>query len=278
MTVVPLRCEGPLQSWGVTGRHKYRDTLRFPTLSGTVGMMASALGIGRNNTDALAALTERVAAMTVRIDRQGRLLEDYHTIGGGSHPVVLKHGTVGAGSQAGNSTMTVDDDTVTVAPYAAPRRSYSTAEGSTIVTTRAYLADASFLVLVRFSDDPSDVVAALLRPKWPPHLGRRTCAPSERIAVHLPQTWPTIADALNNVPTADRRDNQLRIVTDDPTITGTSEVRQTINDVPHSFAHKRRRYGTRTVRTFPHHTDTPVQHTTDAPFDAFAAATEEPTR
>ncbi|KAB7835787.1 CRISPR-associated protein Cas5 [Streptomyces mobaraensis] len=45
---------GPLQSWGSTGRHSFRDTDPHPTKSGVIGMLACALGLPRTDTAGLA--------------------------------------------------------------------------------------------------------------------------------------------------------------------------------------------------------------------------------
>ncbi|MFF4534266.1 type I-E CRISPR-associated protein Cas5/CasD [Streptomyces sp. NPDC001407] len=68
---------GPLQSWGSTGRHAFRDTDPHPTKSGVTGMLASALGLPRTDTTGLAEL----AALTfaVRTDQPGTRTRDFHT-------------------------------------------------------------------------------------------------------------------------------------------------------------------------------------------------------
>ena len=38
-----LRLAGPLQSWGERSHFNERDTARFPTRSGVIGMLAAAL-------------------------------------------------------------------------------------------------------------------------------------------------------------------------------------------------------------------------------------------
>ncbi|CAM5370648.1 hypothetical protein SCALM49S_05746 [Streptomyces californicus] len=58
-----LRLAGPLQSWGTHSKYLWRDTARFPTRSGVVGMLAS--GLGRERGAALDDLT--ALSMTVRV-------------------------------------------------------------------------------------------------------------------------------------------------------------------------------------------------------------------
>ena len=57
MSVLLLRLAGPLQSWGVESRFKYRDTGREPSKSGVVGLLCAALGRKRDEpVDDLAEL------------------------------------------------------------------------------------------------------------------------------------------------------------------------------------------------------------------------------
>lgn len=146
-----LRLTGPLQSWGLHSHFNERDTAAFPTRSGVIGMLASALGRHRGRPiDDLTRLH-----LTVRTDRPGVLLRDLHTVGGGL---------------PGKATVT-------------------TAEGKkrpgdtgTLLTHRYYLADAAFTVALTAprTDDPTllDRYADALRnPRWPLHLGRRSCPP-----------------------------------------------------------------------------------------------------
>ncbi|MCD9904240.1 type I-E CRISPR-associated protein Cas5/CasD [Streptomyces sp. MT29] len=148
-----LRLTGPLQSWGLHSHFNERDTAPFPTRSGVIGMLASALGRRRGQPiDDLTALH-----MTVRTDRPGVLLRDLHTVGGGL---------------PGKATVT-------------------TAEGKkrpgdtgTLLTHRHYLADAAFTIALTTPQDTSEnrllldrCAKALRTPRWPLHLGRRSCPP-----------------------------------------------------------------------------------------------------
>ncbi|MEU5138023.1 type I-E CRISPR-associated protein Cas5/CasD [Streptomyces californicus] len=77
MSVLLLVLAGPLQSWGSTSRHSLRDTDPHPTKSGVIGMIASATGLERTDTQGLAEL----AALTyaVRTDQPGTRHRDFHT-------------------------------------------------------------------------------------------------------------------------------------------------------------------------------------------------------
>lgn len=163
-----LRLEGPLQSWGYRSRFTNRDTGLEPTKSGVTGLLCCALGRPRTESPAdLAALT-----MHVRVDRQGTILRDFHTAGGG----------VFRGSRQ----------------YYPPTSSGSSSKNPAI-TQRYYLQDAAFLVALE--GDPSllrTLADALADPVWPLTLGRRSCPPATPVLV-----GPRDADAeaaLENEP------------------------------------------------------------------------------
>lgn len=166
MTGLVLQLGGPMQSWGEHSDFASdRDTVAHPTRSGLIGLFASALGIPRDQavsgpTGEPGAAGIRFAELarlrfTVRIDRPGVRLRDYHTVGGG-YPRER-----------------------TVPTASGTRRSVETA---TIVTNRHYLADAVFTVAVT-ADGPNAPSllaaggAALRTPHWPLHMGRRSCPP-----------------------------------------------------------------------------------------------------
>lgn len=71
-----LLLEGPLQAWGVGPRMERRATWPRPTKSGVVGLLANALGRGREEpVEDLARLRMGVAVL-----RRGRLLTDLQVV------------------------------------------------------------------------------------------------------------------------------------------------------------------------------------------------------
>jgi CRISPR system Cascade subunit CasD len=109
-----------------------------------------AAGLGRHRDEPLDDLA--TLSMTVRVDRPGVVLSDYHTVGGGL--------------PADRTIITVDGK--------------NREEGkSTLVSHRHYLADAAFTVALTSDDEALlDACAAALRgPHWPLFLGRRSCPP-----------------------------------------------------------------------------------------------------
>lgn len=76
MSVLLLRLAGPLQSWGARSRFRVRETERFPTKSGVLGLLAAASGRRRTgDIDDLLGLE-----FGVRVDQPGTLLTDFQTV------------------------------------------------------------------------------------------------------------------------------------------------------------------------------------------------------
>lgn len=80
MSTLLLRLAGPMQSWGTDSKFDVRRTQREPRKSGVIGLVAAALGVSRQDRQALAALA--CLRFGVRVDREGTLLRDYHTAHG----------------------------------------------------------------------------------------------------------------------------------------------------------------------------------------------------
>jgi CRISPR system Cascade subunit CasD len=77
MSTLLLRLAAPLQSWGDCSKFEVRGTGREPTKSGVIGLLASALGISREDAEALKPLN--TLRFGIRADREGHLLRDFHT-------------------------------------------------------------------------------------------------------------------------------------------------------------------------------------------------------
>lgn len=214
-----IRLAGPLQSWGEHSVFTHRDTLRYPTRSGVIGIFAAAEGRPRGEPlgdyDAL--------RLTVRIDRPGTVIRDFHTIGGG-YP---REATV---------------------PTAEGKR--RTPETATIVTHRHYLTDAVFTVAVEGPQDRTCAIAeALDSPHWPIFLGRRSCPPDQPLLLRSGVDDP-VEHLSGRVPIAyrpRRRDDprELDFVTEGAR--DDAEAVAELTDVPQTFSRLDRRFRTRTV-------------------------------
>lgn len=174
--ILLLRLEGPLQSWGERAKWNYRDTASFPTKSGVVGLLASAMGISRDSSEVRDIYD--ALSIVIRADRSGELLTDYHTI------------------QA-NEIKTANN---------------SKRSGNTLVSNRDYLQDASFLVAAH---GPAELLqrieAALRHPKWTLFLGRKCCVPSVPLVGVRTEEYASLEDAVKKVPLAKRHDDRILI-------------------------------------------------------------------
>lgn len=211
-TSVLLRLEGPLQSWGTRSRFPERDTENEPSKSGVLGLVGAALGMPRDDVETL----QRLAAcqMAVRVDREGTLLRDYHTAGGGTFRGQA-HGVFG--------------------------------EKHPVLTSRHYLQGASFLVALAFEDDAlaQRIDTALDAPKWPLALGRRACTPSLPVRAGLVSATHEAAVRGAVWPSATAPESKVRLVVEcDPRVPG-AQPRQ---DQPLSFRLHDRHFARRFVR------------------------------
>lgn len=173
-----LRLEGPLQAWGGVARDPIRPTGEHPTRSGLSGLLASALGWTYADGRRTTALQHALRYAT-REDRRPQRLRDYQTAD------LERVGRVGW------------------TRHGIERRGGGTAATGTHVLEKAYLADASFVVVATLLDGAPttlvDLERALRAPARPLFLGRRGCLPSSpildgRITADSPfealQVWP----------------------------------------------------------------------------------------
>ncbi len=216
---VLLRLEGPLQSWGTRSRFPERDTETEPSKSGVLGLVGAALGMPRDDV----ALLERLAAcqLAVRVDQEGKLLRDYHTVGGG---------------------------TFRGKPHGVFDPEGSRQSAGTVLTSRHYLQDASFIVALGYEDATLATLIdeALGAPKWPLALGRRACPPSLPVRVGLVSVPPEEAVRGAPWPSAKRPGQRLRLIVECGPREPEAQSRQ---DHPLSFRLHHRHYARRFVRT-----------------------------
>ncbi|MCC5877795.1 MAG: type I-E CRISPR-associated protein Cas5/CasD [Candidatus Sumerlaeia bacterium] len=229
--VLLLRLAAPLQSWGTQSRFLIRDTGREPSRSGVIGILCAALGMPRtaplNHFNSL--------KFAVRVDREGVVIRDFHTVGGGEDDHrILRH-------------------TNGIRKYGVSIASTGRADRG-ILTERYYLSDARFLVGLGSEDLPflEKLEAALREPKWPLYLGRKACIPSEPILPPgraLREGTSDPVAVLTNEPwsprvTFEKPPESLRIVFDS---TSSKDSGQPRADLPISFNRANRSYADRLV-------------------------------
>ncbi|MFR9795114.1 type I-E CRISPR-associated protein Cas5/CasD [Streptomyces sp. MS06] len=168
MSGLLLRLAGPLQSWGERSAFTpVRDSASFPTRSALTGILAAAEGLGRSagGLDVYDRLD-----FTVRVDRSGTRLIDYHTVGGG-FPKAQTAATSGGSNK-----------------------------GAAVITRRQYLSDAVFTIAVTGpTTDTERIAHALHHPQWAPYLGRRSCPPDEPFLLRTHVTDP-VGELRHRVP------------------------------------------------------------------------------
>lgn len=149
-----IRLAGPMQAWGTGSQLQVRRTDLYPSKSGVLGLLLCAMGVDR----AKAAISVRRyldLRMGVRIDRPGEVDWDYHTAG-------AKIGILKAEGGV--------------------KKTASTGEPETSLSSRQYLLDASFLVgLEGEAEVVEEAAEALQHPVWPVFLGRKCCVPAEPV-------------------------------------------------------------------------------------------------
>jgi len=223
-----LWLEAPMQSWGADSKFGRRETQTFPTKSGLMGLLCSALGAGGEQRELLAefsalkqtaisfARTEMKADALVKHDREP-LLRDFHMVGSGYN----------------------DQD-----PWAKlliPKTSDGKAAvgGGSKMTYRYYLQDAAFAVilevpLIRLES----IVDALHNPVWDIYLGRKNCVPTDFIYRGIFDNEQTAIEQANSIALQKSRIEDFRVL--DGLLANDSAEVFTLNDVPVQFGADKR--------------------------------------
>ena len=145
MATLLLRMRSPMMSWGDHSQFTIRDSRREPTKSAVIGLLCAALGRPRwESVVDLSALK-----MGVRINQEGLVLCDYHTV-------------LNSIKSSGK-------------------------EGETVISHRFYVADADYLVGLEADDRAilEGLDDALGNPVWQLYFGRKSFIPSCPIRVGI---------------------------------------------------------------------------------------------
>lgn len=183
-----LWLQAPLQSWGHDSKFGRRDTLNFPTKSGVLGLVCSALGASGEQRELLAefaSLDQTVLSFVPgRITREGQQTKTV------SQPLLRDFQMVGSGY----------DDQDPWASLLIPKTSEGkkAVGGGTKMTYRYYLQDAYFAVVL---ETPvaltQSLIEALQNPAWDVYLGRKSCVPTDVIfRGHYPDSEQAIQQSL----------------------------------------------------------------------------------
>lgn len=149
MKYVGILLQSTMQSWGGASTPNPNDgasrgTEMFPTKSGVLGLIRSAMGIERGLPDVVDLPGTR---MLIRSDNSGKLMRDYQVVRRAHH-----------GYSPGSGRQTLSNKQI----------------------PKDYLVDAAFLVLVGHEDEHvvKAIAEALQNPKWALFYGRKACVPA----------------------------------------------------------------------------------------------------
>lgn len=189
-TILILRLEGALQSWGENSKWDFRDSSTMPTKSGIVGLLGCAMGEERNSR-VLVDLAQGIT-VAVRADRPGVKFVDFQTVQG--DPLMAATGK--------------------------PKTT-----GNTILSPHAYLQDACFTVFIDAAPEwQKRIRAALENPRWSIYLGRKNCVPSRPILADAAE-FDDLMHALREYPAADRAVKAMTYECEIPDSTAASLLR-----------------------------------------------------
>lgn len=240
--------EAPLQSWGSDSKFGRRDTLAFPTKSGVLGLVCSALGAGGAQRELLAEFAPlRQTAISfarcrqkedkfVKQDREP-LLRDFHMVGSG-----YKHGALSKKHpdhdpwEALLIPMTWNSQT----QKKGTANNSDGSRGGTKMTYRYYLQDAAFAVALEAPGDKAESIAeALQNPAWDIYLGRKNCVPTDFVYRGIFDQETVALEQAETIAGDKERIEDFRVVQG---TLGEGEADEvfTINDVPVQFGEDKR--------------------------------------
>lgn len=175
--ILLFRLEGVLQSWGEHSKWDYRDSADFPSKSGVIGLIGCAMGLERD--DCRLGEISRKLHMIVRADRTGELVSDFQTV---SAEVLYN----AEGKPRGG--------------------------GSTFITHRSYLQDASFLVGLHGDMVLLEEIQETLRkPRWCLYLGRKSCVPTVPVIGTITTEYDSLLQAMEIHPLRKRHDKDILV-------------------------------------------------------------------
>lgn len=215
-SVLALRLEGPLQSWGCDSQYNRRNTGLMPTKSAIAGICCAALGLPRGSDREKTFLEsfQHVRMTAIAIPRKGakkelpvRRLQDYHTV---------------------QNT----------------RRASGAINNDCVLTHRQYLTDASFGVLLEGDTAFLKQIAdALANPVWGLWLGRKACIPAAPVLAGLRMDRDEAIKLLNL-----EKSFEAYIRQED--VKSFADGKDSLPDMPVSFASEKRTFAPRRVRTY----------------------------
>lgn len=230
-----LWLEGPLQSWGSESLFSRRDTLSFPTLSGVLGMICSAMGRGGEERDFLSEFADcQWHVSSYELERPDKTsmaatrLEDFHMVGSGY------------------------DDQHKWQKLSIPKTSEgkSAVGGGAKMTYRYYLENAAFGVILSIPQERTfEIESGLLSPVWSIFLGRKNCIPSEIVFQGMHHNQADAHKKLLEIAQIKMRRKIFEISSD---LGNADEIIQ-LRDVPVQFGSKKQYKNRQVALTYSQH-------------------------
>jgi CRISPR system Cascade subunit CasD len=224
-----LWLEAPLQSWGSDSKFGRRDTQIFPTKSGVLGLVCSALGAGGEQRALLAEFAplsqtvisfvryERKAESVIKQDREP-LLRDFHMVGSGYDKQDPWESLLTPKTSEGKPAV----------------------GGGSKMTYRYYLQDTAFAVVLEVPSEKADIIAsALQNPAWSIYLGRKNCTPTDFVHRGKFDTEIRAVEQAEAIANSKTRMEEFRVV-DGILKEGEADEVFTLNDVPVQFGEDKR--------------------------------------
>jgi CRISPR system Cascade subunit CasD len=212
-----------MQSWGTSSRFQRRMTGAHPSKSAIVGIIAAAMGIDREDSARLSELSSlRMTTFLLPRSNQTLRLLDYHTVGGGfdkkTHPLNI------------------------------PRKASGSASDNAVVTTREYLTESRFGVLLEGGGVLiAEVETALKDPCRGIWLGRKCCIPATPVCAGVFDSRTTAFESLLERASIDPSNSEKafgRTEESEPT----DPQAESQHDIPLDFDPNAREFGVRFVR------------------------------
>lgn len=175
-----LWLEAPLQSWGFDSKFGRRDTLKFPTRSGVLGLLCCALGYGGEQIEFLkkmSSLGQTVLSFARSKSSNGNEFDKFP-----SEPLLMDFQMVGSGYDSSDpwQSLLIPMTWDSVKKKAGKANNADGSRGGMKMTYRYYLQDACFAVVLEVKECDTELFSdALQNPVWDLFLGRKNCVPTE---------------------------------------------------------------------------------------------------
>lgn len=213
---VLLWLEAPLQSWGFESKFGRRETLDFPTKSGVLGLILSAMGRSGEQRELLASFASLDFQVGIYPSKvKTPKLEDFHMVGSGYNA----------------------NDSFETLMQAKTFKGTQPTNYSGILTYRYYLQDMAFAVACQVPEQyESEIVSSLQSPTWSPYLGKKCCVPTEIIFQGLYETDEQAFNRAGEISKLKDRSMVQRVYQGEFPNKGESLL---LNDVPTQFGTKK---------------------------------------